>query len=314
MARRKKGRAVHGIIVVDKPTGRSSNHVLQQVKRLFDAQKAGHTGSLDPLATGLLPICLGDATRISSYLLDADKRYLVSCKLGEITDSADSDGNVIATADVPEFDLQYIEQIIAKFVGKQSQVPPKYSALKLNGQPLYKLARQGIEIDIEAKAREITIYQLQLVAMTRDSLTLDVTCSKGTYIRSLVEDIGQQLGCGAHVTGLRRTEVAGFNLQQAYKVESLLELAEQGQAALDKLLMPSELALADWSEVKLSAKQSSAILHGQVVEVSADLAPQLVKLISDKQQFIGVGELQLDNKLLPKRIFSSQQNATCISD
>jgi tRNA pseudouridine55 synthase len=188
--RNKKGRPINGIIVIDKPTGRSSNHVLQQVKRLFNAQKAGHTGSLDPLATGLLPVCLGDATRISSYLLDADKSYRVECQLGVVTDSGDSDGNVIAESPVPEIEQVQIETIIEGFVGEQDQVPPMYSALKHQGQPLYKLARQGIEI--ERKARRVTIYDIKLVNLTSDTLCFDVTCSKGTYIRSLIEDIGQK--------------------------------------------------------------------------------------------------------------------------
>ena len=305
MARRKKGRPINGIIVIDKPTGRSSNHVLQQVKRLFDAQKAGHTGSLDPLATGLLPICLGDATRISSFLLDADKSYLVTCQLGVVTDSADSDGEVIATAEVPEIDSAKIKSLLEQFVGEQNQVPPMYSALKHNGQPLYKLARQGI--NIERKARQITIYDLQLVDMTADTLTLDVRCSKGTYIRSLVEDIGQALGCGAHVTMLRRTEVAGFVESQALTIEQLVNDHEQnGLEQLDTHLIPSEQALTDWPAIQLSEQQLISALHGQMLAIATDYVGQWVCLFRE-QQFIGIAEVVDEQQIAPKRIFHSAQ-------
>ncbi|HHA18572.1 MAG TPA: tRNA pseudouridine(55) synthase TruB, partial [Methylophaga sp.] len=217
--RNKKGRNITGIIVVDKPTGRSSNHVLQQVKRLFDAKKAGHTGNLDPLATGVLPICLGEATKVSSYLLDSDKQYQVTCQLGVVTDSGDSDGKVLTTSPVPEFTEQDLLDLIPKFTGEQDQVPPMFSALKYQGQPLYKLARQGIEV--ERKSRRITIYNIQLLSVTADSFTLDVRCSKGTYIRTLVEDISQDLGCGGHVSMLRRVAAAGYQIEQAMTVEQI---------------------------------------------------------------------------------------------
>jgi tRNA pseudouridine55 synthase len=305
MARRKKGRPVHGIITVDKPTGRSSNHVLQQVKRLFNAQKAGHTGSLDPLATGVLPICLGDATRISSYLLDSDKSYLVRCKLGVVTDSGDSDGEIIAENPVPEIEQQQLLDLLQQFIGEQEQVPPMYSALKLNGQPLYKLARQGIEV--ERKARRINIYDIQFVDMTTDTITLEVSCSKGTYIRSLIEDIGSQLGCGAHVIMLRRTQAAGFKIETAITIDDLVSIAEQGLDALDALLSSSESALESWASIDLDEQQTVAMLHGQVIKTDTVLEPQLVKLFSQNKQFIGIAELQVDNSLAPKRIFSSQQ-------
>lgn len=305
--RRKKGRPISGIIVIDKPTGRSSNHVLQQVKRLYNAQKAGHTGSLDPLATGLLPVCLGDATRISSYLLDADKRYTVTGKLGVVTDSGDSDGNVIAEDDVPEINQTQVEAIIEQFIGEQDQVPPMYSALKHQGQPLYKLARQGIEI--ERKARRVTLYDIKLLDMTADSLTLDVRCSKGTYIRSLVEDIGQVIGCGAHVTMLRRTEVAGYNESQSIDIEALVAVGEQGQEALDALLLPAEQALADWPKLTLSAEQTQAVLHGQQLALALPEVGQLLCLFTEQQQFIGIAEVIEGGVLAPKRIFQSQQQS-----
>ena len=224
--RNKKGRNITGIVIIDKPTGRSSNHVLQQVKRLFDAKKAGHTGALDPLATGVLPICLGEATKVSSYLLDADKAYHVTCKLGEVTDSGDSDGEVISTSEIPEFNEQTILDLLPKFMGEQDQVPPMFSALKYKGQPLYKLARQGIEV--ERKSRRITIYDIQLLAITKDSFTLDVRCSKGTYIRTLVEDISHALGSGGHVVRLHRIAAAGYTQQQALTIEQLKPLQNKG--------------------------------------------------------------------------------------
>ncbi len=306
MARRnKKGRPINGIIVIDKPTGRSSNHVLQQVKRLFNAQKAGHTGSLDPLATGLLPVCLGDATRISSYLLDADKSYCVEAKLGVVTDSGDSDGKVIAESPVPEIEQAQVEAIIQQFIGEQDQVPPMYSALKHQGQPLYKLARQGIEI--ERKARRVTIYDIKLLHLTADTIRLDVTCSKGTYIRSLLEDIGQKIGCGAHVTMLRRTSVAGYIESQAVIIDDLVTLSEQGLASLDELLLPPEQALTDWPRFTLNAEQTQAVLHGQQLRLELEYLGQLLCLFNEDQQFIGIAEVVEGGVLAPKRIFQSQQ-------
>ncbi|OUR64193.1 tRNA pseudouridine(55) synthase TruB [Methylophaga sp. 42_25_T18] len=300
--RNKKGRDITGIIVVDKPTGRSSNHVLQQVKRLFDAKKAGHTGSLDPLATGLLPICLGEATKVSSYLLDADKRYQVTCQLGVITDSGDSDGKVIETNKVPEFNETDLLPLIAKFIGEQDQVPPMYSALKYNGQPLYKLARQGIEV--ERKSRKITIYDINLLSCTSDSFTLDVTCSKGTYIRTLVEDISHALGCGGHVIMLRRVEVAGYQEAQSISIEQLDLIAEQeGIAALDKCLLPTEDALPDWPAIDVSDEMVTALRFGQAVQVEQPFERANVRLFDQDQQFLGLGEMSENGSVAPKRVF-----------
>jgi tRNA pseudouridine55 synthase len=300
--RNRKGRDITGIIVVDKPTGRSSNHVLQQVKRLFDAKKAGHTGSLDPLATGLLPICLGEATKVSSYLLDADKRYQVTCQLGVLTDSGDSDGNVIETNAVTEFTQQQLATIVKKFLGKQQQVPPMYSALKYNGQPLYKLARQGIEV--ERKSRQITIYDIQILAFTIDTFTLDVTCSKGTYIRTLVEDISHALGCGGHVMMLRRIEVAGYKEAQSISIEQLDNLAQQeGIVALDKCLLPTEDALPDWPAIDVSDEMVTALRYGQSVQVEHAFECANVRLFDQAKQFLGLGEMSETGLVAPKRVF-----------
>jgi tRNA pseudouridine55 synthase len=215
------------------------------VKRLFNANKAGHTGSLDPLATGVLPVCLGEATKLSTYLLDADKQYQVRCQLGILTDSGDSDGEVIAQQAIPEYSPQQLQQVLLDFVGEQQQIPPMFSALKHQGQPLYKLARQGIEI--ERKSRLITIYSIELLACDVESFTLQVACSKGTYIRTLVQDIAAALGSCGHVTMLRRTDAAGYDLTQALSLEALGELAEQqGLAGLDSQLLPAHEALPDW--------------------------------------------------------------------
>jgi tRNA pseudouridine55 synthase len=300
--RNRKGRDITGIVVVDKPSGRSSNHVLQQVKRLFDAKKAGHTGSLDPLATGLLPICLGEATKVSSYLLDADKRYQVTCQLGVLTDSGDSDGNIIETNTVAEFTQQQLSALVSKFIGEQQQVPPMYSALKHKGQPLYKLARQGIVI--ERKSRQITIYDIQILAVTTDTFTLDVTCSKGTYIRTLVEDISHALGCGGHVTMLRRIEVAGYQEAQSISIEQLDTLIQQeGIAALDKCLLPTEDALPDWPAIDVSDEMVTALRYGQSVQVEHAFERANVRLFDQEKTFLGLGEMSETGLVAPKRVF-----------
>jgi tRNA pseudouridine55 synthase len=301
MARRKKGRSISGILIVDKPTGRSSNHVLQQVKRLFDAKKAGHTGALDPLATGVLPICLGEATKVSSYLLDADKRYHVTCQLGAITDSGDSDGQILSTSDIPHFSEQDVLNLLPDFTGEQDQVPPMFSALKHQGQPLYKLARQGIEV--ERKSRRIIIYKLQLLSITSDSFTLDVECSKGTYIRTLVEDISHALGSGGHVTMLRRISAAGYTLKQAISIEQLEKIAEQGLARLDKALLPTENALPDWPSIDATDDMIDALRHGQTIIVNQPFESTKVRLFDSNKQFIGLGEMTEQGIVAPKRVF-----------
>jgi len=299
--RNKKGRDLTGIIIIDKPTGRSSNHVLQQVKRLFNANKAGHTGSLDPLATGVLPVCLGEATKVSSYLLDADKQYHVTCQLGVVTDSGDSDGVVISTSVIPEFTQQDVVALLPRFIGELDQVPPMFSALKHQGQPLYKLARQGIEV--ERKARQITIYDIKLLAITADSFTLDVRCSKGTYIRTLVEDISHALGSTGHVTMLRRVAAAGYMEQQALTIEQLMASAENGLPALDELLLPAEDALPDWPSVVLSDYSVAAIRLGQAIKVEQTFERANVRLFDPQQQFIGLAEMTDAGMVQPKRVF-----------
>ncbi|THK43153.1 tRNA pseudouridine(55) synthase TruB [Methylophaga sp. SB9B] len=303
MAKRsKKGRDITGIVIVDKPTGLSSNHVLQRVKRLFNANKAGHTGSLDPLATGVLPVCLGEATKLSTYLLDADKQYQVRCQLGVLTDSGDSDGAVIAEQNIPDYSVEQLQSILQDFVGEQQQIPPMFSALKHQGQPLYKLARQGIEI--ERKSRLITIYSIELLASDAESFTLQVACSKGTYIRTLVQDIAAALGSCGHVTMLRRTDAAGYDLTQALSLETLQELAEQqGFTGLDTQLLPAHEALPEWPEVRLDAEMSADMRFGRTVLTETQGQSAKVRLFDYQDQFIGLGEIALDGTVSAKRLF-----------
>lgn len=223
--RRRKGRNISGILLLDKPMGITSNAALQQVKRLFNACKAGHTGSLDPLATGVLPLCFGEATKFSQFLLDADKHYRARVRLGVTTDSGDADGKVLETKPVPEITDEALEQALDNYRGEITQVPSMFSALKVDGQPLYKLARQGVEV--EREARPVTIYELEVQDRSGDELTLDVRCSKGTYVRTLAEDIGRELGCGAHVAGLRRLAAGPFKIEETVSIQQLEELMSE---------------------------------------------------------------------------------------
>lgn len=301
MARRsKKGRDITGIVIVDKPTGASSNFILQKVKRLFNANKAGHTGSLDPLATGVLPICLGEATKLSTYLLEADKQYHVTCLLGIATDSGDSDGKIIDQKPIPAFTEKQLNHILRNFKGEQSQIPPMVSALKYQGQPLYKLARQGIEI--ERKARQVVIYKIDCLEITSESFTLSVSCSKGTYIRTLVQDIAAELGTFGHVTMLRRTQAAGYDLQQAYSLTTLEHIAESGLTHLDNCCLPAHQALPDWPQVFLNEYESLRILLGQTVQQTPSGAAKIL-LFNAEKSFIGLGERNADGVVAPKRLF-----------
>lgn len=299
MARRRKGRDVHGILLLDKPAGFSSNAALQKVKWLYQAKKAGHTGSLDNLATGLLPICLGEATKLSAFLLDADKRYQATCRLGISTTTADAEGEVLEERPVPDLSAADLEAVLARFVGPQQQLPPMYSALKYQGQPLYKLARQGKEV--EREPRPITIYALELLSLDLPSFSIEVSCSKGTYIRTLAEDIGKVLGCGAHVSALRRIGVGAYSDMIA--LETLQETAENGGfEALDALLNPLEGALPEWPEVRVPAALETWLKQGQAVQIPRAPTEGLVKLLGSRGQLLGIGKI-LDNGLVaPKRV------------
>ena len=300
--RRRTGREVNGILLLDKPQGITSNQALQRVKRLFRAQKAGHTGSLDPLATGLLPICLGEATKVSGFLLEADKAYTASCRLGVRTDSADADGQVISTRPVEGITQQRIEQALFGFLGDIQQVPPMHSAIKQNGMPLYKLAHQGIEV--EREARQIRIHDLKLLRWEADELDISVHCSKGTYVRTLVDDLGEELGCGAHITALRRERVEPFGGEGMLTLTALESLAEQGDEVLDASLLPVEEALKKWPAVKLSVESAFYLGQGQAVFVPNMKGQGWVRLYNNEENFLGVGVITDDGKVAPKRLMN----------
>ena len=284
---RKRGRDIHGVFLLDKPQGMSSNDIMQKVKRIFQANKAGHTGALDPLATGMLPICLGEATKFSQFLLDADKRYLVTAKLGERTDTSDAEGQIVETRDVnvktPEI-LTALEQ----FRGDILQVPTMFSALKHNGKPLYEYARQGITV--EREARPIMIFELNFIEYNAPYLTLEVHCSKGTYIRTLVDDLGEVLGCGAHVTMLRRTAVADYPTEKMLDWHALQSLAEQQDLSLlDALLLPMDTAVAKLPALTLNETQTQGIGFGQRIKFDNPNRLQgQVRLFSHENRFLGV--------------------------
>ena len=299
--RRQKGRAIDGVLLLDKPIGLTSNQALQRVKRLFDARKAGHTGSLDPLASGLLPICLGQATKVSGFLLNASKRYQVTARLGQRKDTGDADGRVVEEEPVPALDNDAVKRVLAQFAGLQKQVPPMYSAIKHQGQRLYKLARKGIEI--ERQAREIEIYGLELLSLEDDALELDVACSKGTYIRTLIEDIAQALGTVAHVIALRRLGVGPYAEGRMYKLEELEALAEQGMERLDDILLPVDSALGHWPSVELGADSAYYLMQGQAVMAPGAPRSGKVRLYDESHGFLGIGEVKLDGRVAPTRLF-----------
>lgn len=297
MSKRTSGLNIHGIILLDKRLGVSSNKALQEVRRLFNANKAGHTGSLDPLATGLLPLCFGEATKVSGMMLDDDKRYQVLIQLGVMTDTGDLEGEVIATKPVAELTVVDITACLAKFTGVIDQVPPMYSALKQNGKKLYELARAGITV--ERKARRITIYAITLLAFSKDELSLEVSCSKGTYIRSLAEDIGNYLGCGGTVKALRRLQAGQFSLDDAYTIEQLTTMSATELAAC---LIAADKPLFGLPPVQLSEDQAMRINYGQTIDWQDGFAG-VVRLYRG-HDFLGLGEILLDGKLAPTRLFN----------
>nr|WP_269669760.1 tRNA pseudouridine(55) synthase TruB [Pseudomonas citronellolis] len=290
-------------MVLDKPRGMSSNQALQKVRWLLNAEKAGHTGSLDPLATGVLPLCFGEATKFSQYLLDADKGYETLAQLGVTTTTGDAEGEVLEERQVT-VGREALEALLPRFRGEIEQVPPMYSALKKDGQPLYKLARAG-EV-VEREARSVTIARLELLAFEAPCATLAVSCSKGTYIRTLVEDIGRELGCGAHVAALRRTQAGPFGLAQAVTLEELVQVhAEGGNEALDRFLLPVDAGLEHWPLLQLSEHSAYYWLHGQPVR--APEAPKfgMLRVQDHEGRFIGIGEVTDDGRIAPRRLIRS---------
>lgn len=307
MARRRKGRPIDGVILIDKPAGITSNDTLQKVKRIYFAEKAGHTGALDPLATGMLPLCFGEATKFSQFLLDSDKRYRVVAKLGERTNTSDSDGEVVETREV-KVDRGQLERCIAKFRGTTDQIPSMFSALKHEGRPLYEYAREGIEVP--RKSRKITVYSIELIRFEGHEVEMEVHCSKGTYIRTITDDLGEMLGCGAHVTYLRRTGVSNYpyeNMVTIEHLEALLEKAHREEISprelLDPLLMPMDSAVQDLPEVNMITELADHVLHGQPVQVFGAPQEGIVRMTSgDERLFIGIGHIDDNGRVAPKRL------------
>ena len=310
---RRRGRDVHGVLLLDKPQGVSSNDVLQKVKRIFNANRAGHTGALDPLATGMLPICLGEATKFSQYLLDSDKRYRVIARLGERTDTSDADGNVVQTRPV-SFSQAELDAALGSFRGETLQVPSMFSALKHQGRPLYEYARQGIEIAREP--RPITVYELQFIRWEGDELELEIHCSKGTYIRTIIDDLGEKLGCGAHVIMLRRVQVARYPYERMVTLEQLNGLltaaTEAGlplETQLDPLLLPMDSPAADFPEVNLLSTVAAYFKQGQPVQASNVPAQGLVRVTEgEARKFIGMAEIADDGRVAPRRLVVEYQD------
>ncbi len=301
MSRRRRGRNVNGVVVLDKPPGMSSNEAVQRVKRMYSARKVGHTGSLDPLATGVLPLCLGEATKFSQYLLTSDKTYVATLRLGVSTDSGDADGEVIEERSPAGISRERIEAALADFRGDIEQVPSMFSAVKHQGQPLYKLARQGIEI--EREARPVTVYSNEIVDYSGDRLTLEVHCSKGTYVRTIAHDLGEHLGCGAHVVALRRTMAGPYGEEDLVTFEEMSSMAEAGR--LDELLQPIATAVGQWPPVELAGAPAFYLKQGQPVLVPHAPTQGWVRLYeqgNDDGHFIGVGEILTDGRVAPRRL------------
>jgi tRNA pseudouridine55 synthase len=303
--KRQHGRNINGILLLDKAIGITSNTALQQVKRLYQAKKAGHTGSLDPLASGLLPLCLGEATKLSSFLLDSDKEYEGTCQFGSKTTTGDAEGEVISTRPVPALSQELLQAQCAAFTGEIAQIPPMHSAIKKNGQPLYKLAHQGIEI--EREPREVTIHELTILDIQETTFRFHLRCSKGTYVRTLVEDIGERLGCGAHLSSLRRTAVGPFRLEDAVTEQDLLAIAaDGGMSALDALLIPMDQALEKWPAVRLTENSTYYVQQGQPVQVAKAPSTGWVRLFASNDRFLGVGQILDDGRVAPKRLINTR--------
>jgi len=304
VARRRRGRPVDGVLVLDKPLGTSSNHALQQAKRLYFAAKAGHTGSLDPLATGVLPLCFGEATKFSQYLLDADKAYDSTIVLGASTATGDAEGEILAEVDASGITIAQIEDALTGFRGAIEQVPSMFSAIKQNGQPLYKLARQGKEV--ERKSRQVTIRSLELRAVRlgqKIELDVSIECSKGTYVRSIAEDLGKVLDCGGHVSVLRRTQAGPFALSDSVSLPTLEALKQNDDLdAMDRLLLPADTAVRALPLVPLTESAGFYLRQGQAVLVPNAPHNGMVRIALETGEFLGVGEILDDGRVAPRRL------------
>ncbi len=292
---------VDGLLLLNKPAGITSNQALQKVKRLLQAKKAGHTGSLDPAATGMLPLCFGEATKVCAYLLEADKTYRVAARLGQATNTGDRDGEISATADVPDLQRRAWEQILAQFCGVTDQVPPMFSALKKDGKRLYELARKGQVVDREA--RRIRIDELHLLEISGSRLVLRVKCSKGTYIRTLVEDIAKAAGTVAYTARLHRETVGDFQAEDMLDLPGAERVAEAGPEALRARLLPTDQALSSWPDYHIPEDAAERFCGGQAVAVAGGGAEGLVRVYAGEERFVGVGQLGSDGQLAPRRIF-----------
>ena len=304
MARRRRGRPVNGILLLDKPSGWSSNQALQRVKHLFFAAKAGHTGSLDPLATGVLPVCLGEATKFSQYLLNADKAYESTFVLGQATTTGDAEGETLAEVDASSINESRVQDALEAFRGEIEQIPSMYSAIKQDGKPLYKLAREGKEV--ERKPRQVVVRTLELRSFRpgqRAEVDLVLECSKGTYVRSIAEDLGEALECGAHVSVLRRTRVGAFGIEDSISLAALEALKEHGELErMDALLLPAESALDDLPMVHVSESGGFYIRQGQPVQVPNAPCNGMVRVALETGEFLGVGEILDDGRVAPRRL------------
>jgi len=299
---RRKGRDVHGVILLDKPAGYSSNQAVQKVRWLFGARKAGHTGSLDPFATGMLPICLGEASKTAGFMLDAAKVYEATAFLGKASTTGDIEGEICRELPVPPLDRIRIDTVLSTFLGDIEQVPPMYSALKHQGQRLYQLARAGQHV--ERKARPVHLFSLELLELDLPLMRFRVRCSKGTYIRTLAEDIAEKLGTCAHLHALRRLEVGPFQAQGMISLDELTSLAEREE--IDSCLLPVDSALADWPVMILDPAQTDRFSHGNPVEADTT-KPGLVRVYGPESQLLGLGEVTADSHLKPKRIMNLPQ-------
>jgi tRNA pseudouridine55 synthase len=299
--RRQRGRRVDGILLLDKPSGLTSNAALQEAKRAFGAAKAGHTGSLDPIATGLLPVCFGEATKLSGFFLSADKKYHAVFRLGVATDTGDSEGRVIHSGDA-DVDDATVERAMEKFRGDFEQVPSMYSAIKKDGKPLYELARQGIEV--ERPARPVTVYALSWERRDDGRIAVDLHCSSGFYVRSLAHDIGEELGCGAHVEALTRTAVGDFELGNAVSLEHIKSISDD-RTQLDALLIAGDRGLQHLPGITLSPDAAYYLVRGQAVRAAELPRTGLVRLYADEAGFLGVGQVLGDGRVAPKRLFQN---------
>ncbi|MFZ3087704.1 MAG: tRNA pseudouridine(55) synthase TruB [Methylotenera sp.] len=302
MQYRRPKKQINGILLLDKPLGFSSNQALQKIKWLLQAAKAGHTGTLDPLATGLLPLCFGEATKFAHYLTDADKTYVATIKLGATTTTGDAEGEVLSTHAVNVNQLEF-EKTCKQFIGEISQTPPMYSALKFEGKALYEYARAGVEI--ERQPRLVKIHSIELNAFEGDVARITVTCSKGTYIRTLAEDIGKRLGCGAHLIGLRRTGTANYHISQAVSLEQFEAMSSEERLAS---LAPADSAVEHLPAITLDADSVFYLQQGQVIWRSGVIPQGLLRLYDEQQVFLGLGEQQSDGKIAPKRLMQQVNN------